>query len=607
MSHIFTRIRHSYGDMKLESKFTLVLLLTATVPVIMMACFFYGKLYDMVVSYTIRQEQDTSAQTAPYIEDLVQQIIDAHDGITDQEFFQILFHQPVNSPFQMFLDTNDAQYFHEYVENLIDSDMISGLQIYMDFPPQSVRLFSDDLTKDYFSPMSKARGTYWYGIFQGNRNTQEMFCPSFYLGPREKKNYGDMAYICPLSLYYHSTAYKAYLAVYYSDDKLTSILSDNLSLEGSVSYIVNERDAIVATSDPSLSGIYQLDYDTIKASFMSSNNFIERNILDTKVYAGFYSISNTDWFMVTVLPSPPLIHESNRLMIQIVLIYAVFLVLALIFANVLAHSITGRLSSVIRQMQTVRHGPPTPMESPQAHDEIGNLIDTYNYMTRKMEELMEKQAKAAEDLRIAEFNSLQAQINPHFLYNTMDMINWMALQGQTDEISHAVQSLSRFYKLTLSRKKGISTIARELEHVTIYVQLQNMRYHDSIELITDIPDELSEYQIPKLTLQPVVENSILHGILEKESKSGTIVITGWMENEDVVLLISDDGVGISPEILSTILSGKGKSQSGGTNIAVYNTHRRLQILYGNDYGLTYSSKLGEGTEVEIRFPAHREK
>ena len=126
MNNIIKKCRQSYGDMKLSYKFTLVLLLTATVPVVMMACFFYGKLYDMVVSYTIRQEQDTSAQTAPYIEDLVQQIIDAHDGITDQEFFQILFHQPVNSPFQMFLDTNDAQYFHEYVENLIDSDMISG-------------------------------------------------------------------------------------------------------------------------------------------------------------------------------------------------------------------------------------------------------------------------------------------------------------------------------------------------------------------------------------------------------------------------------------------------------------------------------------------------
>ena len=99
----------------------------------------------------------------------------------------------------------------------------------------------------------------------------------------------------------------------------------------------------------------------------------------------------------------------------------------------------------------------------------------------------------------------QSQINPHFLYNTMDMINWMAQQGRTSEVCNAVQSLSRFYKLTLSRKKGISTIAKEEEHVSIYVHLQNMRYHDSISFISDIPDELMEYQIPKLTLQPVIE------------------------------------------------------------------------------------------------------
>ena len=607
MKALWRRFKNGYLNLNLQTKFTIALISIVVVPACLIAFLFYGRLYSMVVSNTIRQEQDASAKTAPLIERTMDTILATTRNITGQNFFQELFYMPVSDSAEQLAASNHATDFKNAVQRLTTDSIVTDVRIYVDFPDDLKALDTYPNTENILAPLSQAKGTYWYGIFQGNRNTQEMFCPSFYLGPREKKNYGDMAYICPLSLYYHSTAYKAYLAVYYSDDKLTSILSDNLSLEGSVSYIVNERDAIVATSDLSLSGIYQLDYDTIKASFMSSNNFIERNILDTKVYAGFYSISNTDWFMVTVLPSPPLIHESNRLMIQIVLIYAVFLVLALIFANVLAHSITGRLSSVIRQMQTVRHGPPTPMESPQAHDEIGNLIDTYNYMTRKMEELMEKQAKAAEDLRIAEFNSLQAQINPHFLYNTMDMINWMALQGQTDEISHAVQSLSRFYKLTLSRKKGISTIARELEHVTIYVQLQNMRYHDSIELITDIPDELSEYQIPKLTLQPVVENSILHGILEKESKSGTIVITGWMENEDVVLLISDDGIGISPEILSTILSGNGKSQSGGTNIAVYNTHRRLQILYGNNYGLTYSSKPGEGTDVEIRFPAHREK
>lgn len=607
MRALWRRFKNGYLNLSLQTKFTIALISIVVVPAFLTVFLFYGRLYSMVVSNTIRQEQDASAKTAPLIERTMETILATTRNITGQNFFQELFYMPVSDSAEELATSNHAIDFKNALQRLTTDSIVTDVRIYVDFPDDLKELDTYPNTANILAPLSQAKGTYWYGIFQGNRNAQEMFCPSFYLGSREKKNYGDMAYICPLSLYYHSTAYKAYLAVYYSDDKLTSILSDNLSLEGSVSYIVNERDAIVATSDPSLSGIYQLDYDTIKASFMSSNNFIERNILDTKVYAGFYSISNTDWFMVTVLPSPPLIHESNRLMIQIALIYAVFLVLALIFANVLAHSITGRLSSVIRQMQTVRHGPPTPMDSPSAHDEIGDLIDTYNYMTRKMDELMKTQAKAAEDLRIAEFNSLQAQINPHFLYNTMDMINWMALQGQTDEISHAVQSLSRFYKLTLSRKKGISTIARELEHITIYVQLQNMRYHDSIELITDIPDELSEYQIPKLTLQPVVENSILHGILEKESKSGTIVITGWMENADVVLLVSDDGVGIPPEILSTILSGNGNSQSGGTNIAVYNTHRRLQILYGNDYGLTYSSKLGEGTEVEIRFPAHREK
>ena len=607
MRALWRRFKNGYLNLSLQTKFTIALISIVVVPAFLTVFLFYGRLYSMVVSNTIRQEQDASAKTAPLIERTMETILATTRNITGQNFFQELFYMPVSDSAEQLATSNHATDFKNAVQRLTTDSIVTDVQIYVDFPDDLKELDTYPNTENILAPLSQAKGTYWYGIFQGNRNAQEMFCPSFYLGSREKKNYGDMAYICPLSLYYHSTAYKAYLAVYYSDDKLTSILSDNLSLEGSVSYIVNERDAIVATSDPSLSGIYQLDYDTIKASFMSSNNFIERNILDTKVYAGFYSISSTDWFMVTVLPSPPLIHESNRLMIQIALIYAVFLVLALIFANILAHSITGRLSSVIRQMQTVRHGPPTPMDSPSAHDEIGDLIDTYNYMTRKMDELMKTQAKAAEDLRIAEFNSLQAQINPHFLYNTMDMINWMALQGQTDEISHAVQSLSRFYKLTLSRKKGISTIARELEHVTIYVQLQNMRYQDSIELITDIPDELSEYQIPKLTLQPVVENSILHGILEKESKSGTIVITGWMENEDVVLLVSDDGVGIPPEILSTILSGNGNSQSGGTNIAVYNTHRRLQILYGNDYGLTYSSKPGEGTEVEIRFPAHREK
>lgn len=606
MNHFFSKVRQNYGDMKLASKFTLILMITVTVPVIMMACFFYGKLYDMVVSYTIRQEQDISAKTAPIVEDLVQQVIDAHDRITDQDFFQTLFHQPVNSPFRMFENTEEIQEFQEYTKSLISSGKISGLQIYMDFPT-SVRLFQDELTRDYFSPMSKAKGTYWYGIFQGT-SVSSLFCLSFYLGDREKKSYGDMAYITSTTFYFQGHAYRAYIAAYTSSDNFTDLLKDNLTVDGSVSYIINDRNAIVASSDQSQSGIYLLDYDSIEDSFMSSNNFIERTILDTTVYAGFYNIKQPGWFMVTVLPAGPLITQSNMIMVQYILMYLAFLVLALILAHYMSRSITNRISSVIHQMSKVRKGTLSPMESPTYHDEIGDLIDTYNYMnymTRKMDQLMSEQAKAAEELRLAEFHSLQAQINPHFLYNTMDMINWLAQQGRTAEVSSAVQSLSRFYKLTLSRKQSISTIAQETEHATIYLEIQNMRYHNSIEFVSDIPDELMEYQIPKLTLQPLIENAVLHGILEKDDKAGTIVLTGWLEDSSIVLLISDDGVGISPDKLSSILSGEGSSSSGGTNIAVYNTHRRLQILYGTDYGLTYSNNPGGGTEVEIHIPAIR--
>ncbi len=601
---LLKKLRQSYGDLKLQTKITIVLMIAVTVPALMIAILFYGRFYNMVISDTIRQEQDASAQTAPLIENNIQKILDTYKQITELDFYKTLFHKPVNSPSQFFLAPAEAREFCEKTASLIDGNTITGLQIYMDFPSDSFSLFQDELTNDYFVPMSLAQGTYWYGIFQGTGNA-ELYCPPFYLGEREKNTFGDMAYITSTTFYYHGTAYPAYIALYSSTNHLTEVLKDNLTIKGSISYIINDREAIVASSDSSGAGVYYLDYAVIQDSFMASNGFIEREILGQKFYAGFYNIRHPGWFMVTVLPADALIHQGNLLMLQYILVYLGMLFLTFLMAHSLAHSVTNRLSSIISQMNQIRHGTPIPMDSPIYHDEVGDLIDTYNYMTRKMEQLMEDQRKSAEELRIAEFNSLQAQINPHFLYNTMDMINWMALQGQTSEISSAVQKLSRFYKLTLSRKNSISTIGDEEEHVSIYLQIQNMRYHDNISFISDIPDELTEYQIPKLTLQPVIENSVLHGILEKDSKSGTIVLTGWMEDQDVVLLISDDGVGIPPDKLSDIISGSGAGSGKGTNIAVYNTHRRLQILYGSSYGLSYTSQQGQGTEVQIRLPARK--
>lgn len=599
MRNWFFQARISYRNLRLQTKFTITHLVITTLPVLVLFLFFYGKLYNMVVADTIRTEQAVSARTTPMIEEHVDRVLDAHARLRALPFYSGLYHTDL-------ADFGETPAFpeesvQEQIQGLVDGELITDVHIFIDLP-HAHPVFSAPDGAGLFLPMNKARGSYWYGIFQGSSSYKALYCPSFYLSPYEAKNYGPLAYITKSAVLYEGEFRDCFTAVYYSKEPFTRLLSDNLTAAGSVSYLINDRNSLVATSDEALAGIYHFDYETVRDSFMSSNNFILKNVLGEDVYTGFYNIGKAEWFMVVVMPSRPIIEKSLGIMVGFLLVYLGCLFIAFFIATRLSRSITNRISSVVSRMAKVRTGPPVPLPASDSHDEIGNLIDTYNYMTQVINQLMEDQAKAAEDLRIAEFNSLQAQINPHFLYNTMDMINWLAQQGRPREVSSAVQDLSRFYKLTLSRREKITTIASEIEHAAIYVRLQNMRYNDGIDFVVDVPDYLMDYHIPKLTFQPVVENSILHGLLEKEDRAGTIVLTGWLEDGAVVILISDDGVGIPPEKLPGILSGEGGSGKGN-NIAVYNTHRRLQLLYGLDYGLTYQSERGKGTEVEIRVPA----
>ena len=602
------RLFSCFRSMRLQAKFTLVLTLSVFIPAFFAGLFLSGQIYGMVISDAIRKEQETASKTLPKIEEVISQVQDAVTELTGLPFYHRLFGTPIEGSVASLLESEEAGQFAHELKALTDKTLLTGIRFVIDMPEEELLPEKDSLPtgkeysalKRYFSSLQDTN-TYWRGIFQSTR-VNELYCPSFYLGEEEKREYGNVAYIFRTFLNSGGTVHSAYVAAYWPDSVLKGILSDNLTLENSVSYIINDRDSIVSSSDEQLSGTYWLSYKAISDSFQSSMYFVPRTILGKKLYVCFYSIRDPGWYMVTVLPEEPMIRKGNQIMLRLVMIYLLAIIAAAITAVLLSRSITGRISSVIGQMSTARSGIPVPMDEPTVNDEIGDLIDTYNYMTWKMAQLMEDQAKAAEELRIAEFNALQAQINPHFLYNTMDMINWLAKQGRTDEISDAVQDLSRFYRLTLSRKQTISTIEDEEEHITIYVRLQNMRFSENIELISDIPDELKAHSIPKLTLQPVIENAILHGIREKEDKSGTIVLTGWTEDGDIVLLVSDDGIGIPPERLSTILTGNGQGSGSGTNIAIYNTHRRLQLLYGKKYGLTYHSQPGEGTEVEIRIP-----
>ena len=600
---LWTKIKTAYNNLGIQRKLTLCLLILVLIPMLVIGVFFYTRLYDMIVSDTIRNEQERAAQTGPLVEDSIHEIIKVHRSLRSSDFYKSLTSDSRIEDFHALSNSTDAQHFNQDVLHYSSMESISAVRIYIDCD-ESELPYSAGRKYSTMQPLSNIKGTYWYGIFQGSPAMASLLCPSFYLGNYEIDNYGDLAYITKDTITQNGERVPCYLVTYFSNSYLTQLLKNNITTTENVAYLINSRNNLVATSDSSLYGTYPFSCEEIRDNIMSSNNFITKQVLGKKVYAGFYRIENTDWYMVVVMPVEPILQKSMELIFTFLLVYLAFLLLAFIIATGLSRSLTNRLSLVVNQMAKVKYAPPVELPDADSRDEIGELIDTYNYMSRKIKRLMDDQAKAAENLRIAEFDSLQSQINPHFLYNTMDMISWLAQQGKTDEVTDVVRRLSRFYRLTLSHKEGLTTIADEVEHVTIYIELQNMRFNNGIDFIMDLPDYLMDYSIPKLIFQPLAENSIIHGIMEKDEKTGSIVLTGWLEDDDIVLLLSDDGVGIDQELLPQLLNGTHHSaQSKGTNIAVYNTHRRLQILYGERYGLSYSSVKGSGTEVQIRIPA----
>ena len=234
-------------------------------------------------------------------------------------------------------------------------------------------------------------------------------------------------------------------------------------------------------------------------------------------------------------------------------------------------------------------------------DELGELINNYNYMISKMSKLVSDQYKYGKAVKNAELKALQSQINPHFLYNTLDMINWMSYKNMNSEISTAVKSLAKFYKLSLNKGNDLTYIGDELDHVSLYVKIQNMRYRNRISLEINISEEINNYLIPKITLQPIVENSISHGILAKGNVNGKITISGDILNDEIYLNVYDDGIGIEKEKLPLLLSSE-EIETNGSGYGLKNINQRLTLLYGESYGLSFNSTYGYGTTVTIKLP-----
>lgn len=594
-------IKNKLNSLKIGQKMCSIVIFAVVAPFLVLSFFLADNIYDATLAQTIQKKQSEISRIEPLVNQVISDMVSECNRIQTDGFYRQLC-TASGELSSSFLESEAAiSFFQELRETQAVDDNPFTVRIYANLP-ETDDIFSASISRDILLPMDRIRGSYWHGIFAGS-NCRELFCPSFYLSNWEKEKLGDLSYVTPFYCNANGIRTKCYLCIYCSSSILKNILTDISEKDGTVSYLITDRDAIVTSTNDNLSGIYHFDYEDIYQNMFSSNNYMQKYILGQKVYLSFKTIQKPSWFLINVVPDSVIREETKTVLYYYIFITAVVLVTSIVITTRLSSSLAGRISNVIFTMSRIREGSLVPMEEPEIRDEIGDLISTYNYMTARQKALTDDLKQTADELRVAEVNALQAQINPHFLYNTLDTIQWMAIGGKDNDVISAVQNLSRFYKLTLGRDMTNTTIEKEIEHASIYVDLQNMRFDDAIQFIVDIPEELLPLKIPRLTLQPIVENAILHGIREKESQEGCIVITGWLDEEDICLLISDDGVGIEETVLPKILSEAGiNPTTQGTNIAIYNVHHRLQLLYGADYGLSYESKIGVGTEVMIRFP-----
>lgn len=333
---------------------------------------------------------------------------------------------------------------------------------------------------------------------------------------------------------------------------------------------------------------------------MKENDYYHIEKVNGNNYIISYLKNDFNFTIISTVPFSEISKQSNIYML--VVFGMLFLSSIMSFSGLIlvSSSITRPINKLIKSMKAVENGEFTKANIDTGNDEIGKLKNVYNTMIYKIENLIEQIKKEQRIKRKAELNVLQSQIKPHFLYNSFDAISCLALEGRNDEVYKIIKSLGNFYRTSLSNGKEVVTVEEELQTVISYITIQQIRYDNIFTINMDIDEMASGYKILKLVLQPLVENSIYHGIKPTRRK-GEIFISTSLKKGYVEIIVQDDGVGINMDKLKSI---KEQSTKG---IGLRGTMERLNIFYNDKSKFEVESKTNMGTKITIHIPIEQEE
>ncbi|NSW90701.1 MAG: sensor histidine kinase [Firmicutes bacterium] len=397
----------------------------------------------------------------------------------------------------------------------------------------------------------------------------------------------------------------AYVSIHFRESDILKIMSSIKVTPGTTAYIVSNNKILVAEDRNMLDKTFD-EIIGINAENIENQRFLKLKLDNKNTYQVVFEKNEViNGGLLVLIPEKELLEEQKRLrifvffLVSLIAFFFIYFVLKLVIEYV-----DKPVTKLTKYMQMAERGDFDSKINEKRKDEFGYLYKSYNQMVDRIKKLIEELYEQKLIRTEMEVKALQKQINPHFLYNTLEIVNWIAKVNNIDSISKIVISLSNMYRITFNEGKDLIKIRDMIYGVRCYLDIQKIRFGESFSYEINLRPEIEDYFILNLIVQTIVENAVIHGI-DEGSPGGLIKITGYSEKDDVCFIIEDNGRGMNEEKLQLILANI-NSQNVVSDSGLRNVQKRIKLLYGDNYGISIESSLNKGTRVLLRVPVIKE-
>lgn len=555
-----------YKDLKYRYKLTIMMILCSLIPV----CVISG--YTQIRTVQIMREKEQIG-----LEQVLEQSVNSIDNRI-QIYTNLINYLTYSSDLREIMEkeySSDYEAYLAYTE--IADPMFTMPQLYHE-EIRSITLYAENIQVEHgntLAPLSVAQNQSWYTEINEKGTVQWLV------------KQGNKKEILAVRKFYRQDKIQAMLVLSLDYNRVLEPFADLLT-ENRGGLILDEQGNVVY-SGYRMDAPYKPDKETSLNYLKEHYVCIEKKIEDTK------------WNFCLYQPKEELEKSVWTLLLGNIPVLLLCLFLILLLGYFFSRKMVERLEQLTENMNQINLGLRKVTVVSQSKDEIGVLVRTFTRMMDEINKLISQVYEAKIKLQKTEMKALQAQINPHFLYNSLSIINWKALEADNEEISRITLALSTYYRTSLNKGETMTITANEIRNIDAYLQIQLIMHDNSFQVIKEIQEDTLSYSVPKLILQPLVENAIEHGLDVSEKEEKWLKISVCKEKDALIMAVEDNGMGMSEEQAKSIITYRSKGYG------VRNVNDRITLLYGEEYHLRVKSRQGEGCRIEIVIPVNKEE